>query len=481
MANKRKRHLRPAGLILSLIIVCAMVFTVVWAIKKSGEKGPVTQETSAAEEPVSTAVPAVTDPDTGIPYPTEQDGTPYVVEPESGAHIPVDPETGLPTRPYVVSSATVGSSGDILIHTPLLATAKQSDGTYDFNWIFPYIKTTFEGYDYMVLNLEVPLGGTEAGKYDGYPRFNCPDSLATALKSAGADMLLTANNHSADVGGAALMRTTSAVRAAGMDTLGTRASAEEKLYSVKEINGIPIGMACYTYGRIDGSGKKSLNGNAYLSTEVSPMINVFDYDKIDAFYAEAETVIRGMEQDGAAIKVIYVHWGNEYQYKQPNAWQKKIAQKLADLGYDLIIGGHPHVVQPVETLTGAGGNETFCVYSMGNAVSNQRKNIMTEEAPNGHTEDGMIFTYKVEKWNDGTYTISDVDILPTWVYMHPENGKRIYEIIPLDVNDPDWTRFGSANAADLKASYNRTMAIVGEGLNAYRAAHGLSQIVTRVD
>ena len=486
MANKRKKGIQIWRLILGLVIVAMMIFTVVWAVTKGGkpgetvapqdQSGKATPATATAESPVE-----LIDPNTGKPYPVDPaTGKAYVVDPDTGEHIPVDPATSLPVRSYVVSRATVGSTGDILIHTPLLATAKQADGSYDFNWIFPYIKDYFGKVDYMAANLEVPLGGPEAGKYDGYPRFNAPDSLATALKDAGVDMLLTANNHSADVGGAALMRTTNAVRAAGMDTLGTRADASEPVYSVKEINGIPIGMACYTYGRIDASGRKSLNGNAYLSDEVSPMINVFDYDKIDAFYTEAETVIRQMKEQGAAVTVFYLHWGNEYWTTRLSSWQEKIGQKLADLGVDLIIGGHPHVLEPVKTLTGANGNETFCVYSMGNAVSNQRKNIMTEEAPQGHTEDGMIFTYTVEKYSDGSVKIADINILPTWVHMYNEGGKRIYEIVPLDVSVPDWTVFGMTNPADAKASYTRSLAIVGEGLNAYRTAHGLAPVPTSV-
>lgn len=485
MAKRKKNGILIGRLILGILIVCAMIFTVVWAIKTKGETSdtasPATVSQTEEKEPVK-ETPAVTDPHTGLPYPTDSEtGLPYVEDPDTGEHIPVDPETGIPQRAYVVSRATVASSGDILIHTPLLATAKQGDGSYDFNWIFPYAKAYYEKYDYMVMNLEVPLGGPEAGPYDGYPRFNAPDSLATALKDAGVDMLLTANNHSSDAGGQAMMRTTNAVRTAGMDTLGTRASAAEPLYTVKEINGIPIGMACYTYGSIDASGKKSLNGNGWMSTEISPMINVFDYGRIDDFYAEAEKLIADMKAAGAAITAIYVHWGNEYQYRQPNNWQKQIGQKLADLGFDLIIGGHPHVVQPVETLTGVNGNETFCVYSMGNAVSNQRKSIMTAEAPQGHTEDGMIFTYTVEKLSDGTYKISDVNILPTWVHMYTENGKRIYEIVPLDISVSDWTQFGMTDPTEAMASYNRTMGTVGEGLNAYRASHGLTEVPARVD
>ena len=450
MANNRTNNFPVGRFILGVVLVCALIGTILWAALR----GETPVETVTTQEPAA-ALTASSDT-------------------EPGKTVPVV------TEPYVVSTATVGSTGDILIHTPLLATARQGGDVYDFNYIYPYITAYYSRYDWMSANLEVPLGGPEAGKYDGYPSFNCPDSLATACRAAGIDMLLTANNHSADQGGAALMRTTGAVRTAGMEVLGTRASLEEPVYLVKELNGIPIGMACYTYGRINEAGRKSLNGGAWLSTEVSPMINVFDYDKIDAFYAEAESVIAAMKEAGAAITVFYVHWGNEYQYRQPNSWQTQIAQKLADLGVDLIIGGHPHVIQPVETFTGVNGNETFCVYSMGNSVSNQRREVMDSE-PTGHTEDGMIFTFTVEKWSDGSYRLSDVNILPTWVHSYVEGGKRWYEIVPLDVNVADWTQFGMSDLRRAKESYNRTMDLVGNGLNAYRTAHGMEPVITHLD
>ena len=449
MAQKRKKTTALFRLILGLILLCTVVFTAVWAVKTAKGPAPVptgeTETTAETEEPEPTAEP--------VPVVTE---------------------------PYMVSSATVASTGDILIHTPLLATANLGGGNYDFNYIFPYITSYFSKYDWMVANLEVPLGGPEAGKYDGYPSFNSPDSLATALRTAGVDMLLYANNHAADKGGAALLRTTNAIRAAGMDALGTRASAEEPFAVVKEINEIPIGMTCYTYGRINESGRKSLNGGAWLNDEVSACINVFDYGKLDQFYAEAQAAVESMRAQGAVVVVFYMHWGNEYQFRQPNSYQTDIAQHLADLGVDIIVGGHPHVIQPVATLTGANGNQTFCVYSTGNAVSNQRREIMDSE-PTGHTEDGMIFTFTVEKWSDGTFRLSDVNILPTWVHMYNENGKRWYEIVPLDVTVPDWTVFGMTDPSKAKASYNRTMELVGEGLNAYRGSHGMPAVPTHVD
>ena len=104
------------------------------------------------------------------------------------------------------------------------------------------------------------------------------------------------------------------------------------------------------------------------------------------------------------------------------------------------------------------------------ALSNQRRELISS-APNGHTEDGMIFAFSFEKWSDGTVIISDVNITPTWVELTRSNGKKVYRVIPLDASVSD---------SQGKASYNRTMKLVGSGLNSYRTSHGLSAVKTSV-
>lgn len=384
-----------------------------------------------------------------------------------------------PAAPYVVQTATVGSTGDILIHSPILSNAKQSDGSYDFSNILTYAKSYFSAYDYMVANLEVTCGGTDAGAYAGYPIFNTPDSIIDAFKAGGVDMLLTANNHTYDTGFAGMLRTVNAIKERNVDYLGTRLSEDENFYTVKDINGIKIGFAVYTYETTSSvQGRKSLNGMT-LKAEAGPLVSSFNYNKLDEFYATAQSDYNALKQAGADAVIYYVHWGEEY-HRTPNKYQTEIAQKLADIGVDVIVGGHPHVIQPFDTLTGVNGNETVCIYSMGNSVSNQRKEIMDSDNYSGHTEDGMIFEVSFQKWSDGKIEITDVNILPTWVNLKRENGKRIYEIIPLDTSVSDWSAFGltGTTLTNAKASYNRTMKLVGEGLNNYRTSHELAAVKT---
>ncbi len=385
-------------------------------------------------------------------------------------------------EPYVVSTATVGSSGDILIHRPVLSNAKTSSGEYDFSNILTQVSSYFSAYDYMVANLEVPCGGTEGGEYRGYPTFNCPDSILDAFKAAGLDMFLTANNHAYDTGYAGLLRTQSVIKQRNIDYIGTRENSDGAKYIIKDINGVKIGFACYTYEtKAAAAGRKALNG-ILLSEAAGPLVNSFNYDKLDEFYAEAKSSYDKMIESGVDAVIFYMHWGNEYQ-RTVAKHQTNMAQKLADIGVDVIVGGHPHTVQPFDTLTGVNGNQTVCIYSVGNLVSNQRRALMDSDGHSGHTEDGMIFEVKFEKWNTGETKISEVDILPLWVNLKTVGSKRVYEIAPLDLSVSDWSTLGLSGSAlkEAKASYNRTMKLVGEPLNEYRTSLGLESIKTIIE
>jgi len=148
----------------------------------------------------------------------------------------------------------------------------------------------------------------------------------------------------------------------------------------------------------------------------------------------------------------------------------------------VIVGGHPHVIQPFETIQAANGNETLCIYSTGNVISNQRKELMDSDNYSGHTEDGMIFGVTFEKWSDGTYRIGGVTIEPLWVIRERRGGKWVFQIIPLDLAVADWKVFdlNDNTVAQAKASYNRTMKLVGSGINAARAKLKLPPLQTQI-
>ena len=392
--------------------------------------------------------------------PTERPDTPEETEPQE-------------TRPTPVSTATVLSTGDILMHSGVIATGKQEDGSYNFDSIFRYIKDDVSAADYSVVNLETTFAGTDNGfPYAGYPRFNCPDALADATKEAGFDMLLTANNHSFDTTLVGYKRTLEVVRGLGLETLGTYLSADEQKWTIVDVNGIKIGMLCYTYATgLGPKGTPRLNGNAEIGE--AGICNYFNYDNLPAFYSEVEGYLQEMKAAGAEATMIYVHWGVEYQlYANDN--QIAMAQKLCDMGLDVIVGGHPHVVQPVDLLQSNEDpdHKTVILYSMGNAVSNQRfGNISSISTP--HTEDGVLFSVTFSKYSDDTVYLEDVDLIPTWVNLNSNNGSRQYNIVPLDdAIRSEWQEKFNMSENEFNAaqrSYDRTEKLVSEGITKSKA------------
>ncbi|MBQ8203621.1 MAG: CapA family protein [Clostridia bacterium] len=363
--------------------------------------------------------------------------------------------------PKIVSTATVINTGDILIHNPILAGALKDDGSYDFSGLYSEVKSYFNSADLAVANLEITLGGTQSGSYKGYPAFNIPDSIIDTVKGEGIDLLLTANNHSYDTGLYGFKRTVQVLKEKKIAYTGTRETATEPRYLVKNVNGVKIGMINYTYENSAPSGRKSLNGNI-IAQEANDLINSFNYDNIDTFYTDAENMIASMKADGADAIVFYMHWGEEYQLKE-NTWQRAIAQRLCNLGVDVIVGGHPHVIQPIDLLYAEGSEHTtVCLYSLGNSISNQRLLELSNLSPNGHTEDGMLFSYTFDKYSDGTTILSAVDIVPCWVSKTGSRYDATYKLHPLE-NENSYKELNFSDTT-LSGSYLRTKEIVGEGL-----------------
>ncbi len=244
-------------------------------------------------------------------------------------------------------------AGDAMQHQGQLDAARCSDGSYNYDECFSEIAPYIQAADYAVVNLETPLGGKS---YSGYPCFNSPDSYAVALKDAGFDMMLTANNHTLDRLDRGAHRTITVLDSLGVDHLGTYHDSKarsEALPLVKMIHGFNIGFLNYTYGT---------NGIAVKGNLVVDYIN---RDKI-------KTDIAKLRDAKAEIIVTMVHWGEEYKLIQ-NSSQKSLADFLVDQGVDLIIGSHPHVIQPMEVrYSEKYDKDVLIVYSLGNFISNMK-------------------------------------------------------------------------------------------------------------
>ena len=380
----------------------------------------------------------------------------------------VPPTTTEPPQPEtVIATATIASQGDLLMHKPVFDTCRK-DGGYNFESIFRYSKDLIASYDYALANLETTFGGDDF-VYQGNPAFNCPDELADSVVEAGYDMLLTANNHCGDTMKAGVIRTLEHSRSKGLATLGTQLNDEEPKYVVAEINGIKVGMVCYSWAYSFNGESVSMNGLTPIKDE--GIINFFSNKNPDKLYNECKALMETMKkEEGADVTMMFIHWGNEYELVE-NALQRSIAQKLCDIGFDVIVGGHAHVVQPMALLESTVDPEhkTVCIYSVGNAVSNQR-NGYVKNAPPYYTEDGALFEVTFEKYSDGKVYVVGTDVIPTWVNMHTTGGVKEYNILPLqDSTRESWRENFNLNDNTMgfaERSYDRTMGIVGKGLEA---------------
>ena len=386
-------------------------------------------------------------------------------------------ETTAPTEPPVVkeSTVTIGATGDILLHQQVIDSGyKNDEGIYDYAYIFKELAQYVGAFDYAIGNMEGTLSGNQDGyEYGGWPSFNAPDAIAEAAKNAGFDMLLTANNHSYDKGNHGFHRTQQVIADLGLDHIGTRQDESVKNYIVKELNGIKIGITCYTYDdrTWNDDHKISLNGNILSDANV-PLVNTFNPAYLDEFYTKLSAERDLMKAEGADAIMLFIHWGDEY-HTTPNNTQKKIAQGLCDLGIDVIVGGHPHVMQPMEMLTSTTDpdHNTLCLYSMGNAVSNITHR---DKGPDGtprpyECEDGMLFSVTFAKYSDGTVIVESTDVLPYYVnrYYHSDLERNMFPIVPLVLPEDQWQDtydLTDEMFRNCQKSLDRTNAIIAEGL-----------------
>lgn len=446
--RRRRRRINYTAIVFWLVVLLVAVSIIALVMHLVG--GEDLPEPSGTTAPTTAVTEAPTLPPTDPP-----------TEPSTG---PVVPEPVVKT-----GTASIAAMGDMLMHMPCIRPALDSStGEYDFTPYFTNLKPYIEGADFAVANLETTLAGPDNGyEYNGYPDFNCPDGIVSSLKSTGFDMLLTANNHTYDTHSVGFHRTQQVIAESGLLHTGTMPDGDVDNYQIIESNGIRIGMICYTYEDSSDPNVVAPNGRTMTDGD-EVLINSFNVNELPTFYANMEADIAAMEADGAEAIVLYIHWGVEYQTTQ-NASQETIAQKMCDLGVDVIVGGHPHVIQPMDLLTGTADpdHKTVCLYSTGNALSNQRRDLMRLDT--GHTEDGIVFNFSFARYSDGTVRLEEVELIPTWINMYTssETGKKVYDILPLDKDLPDWqTSFDLTDSGlkDALESYDRTMAIVGEGL-----------------
>lgn len=242
--------------------------------------------------------------------------------------------------------------GDMLIHDKILKSAKQEDGSYNFDHLFTHVAEKILYADLAIANQETIMGGDRYG-YTGYPSFNTPFSLSDAEVKAGFDVLLLATNHTLDKTKKGVLNCMEYLDTNHPDLgyVGINHSQEEQdsLIYTYEANGITVAILNYTYGT---------NGIS-IPSDMPYIVNTLDEDKVRSDIRKAEEI--------ADFTIVCPHWGTEYKL-EPDNNQKKWANIFLEEGVDLVLGAHPHVIEPIEWLTDENGHKMLVYYSVGNFV-----------------------------------------------------------------------------------------------------------------
>ena len=304
-------------------------------------------------------------------------------------------------------SFTITALGDVLCHNTQYwdAYIKATD-TYDFSYVFEDVKKYTSAGDITIANLETSFADAP---YSNYPTFNSPASLATALKDIGIDIITTAGNHCLDKGFKGLSETIDVLDKNGIEHLGTYKTQEDqdKLF-VKDLNGAKVAFIDYTYGT---------NGIP-VPSDKEFCVNIIDKDAI-------KKEIEKAKEQKVDVIIACMHWGQEYHTTQTKD-QEELADFLFQNGVDIIIGNHPHVIEPFETkeVTMPDGTKKQCfvAYALGNFTADQ--NYV-------NTRDSIIINLKVTKKADGTVSIDSSDYIPLYIYKNPSLSLKKFKVIDL--------------------------------------------------
>lgn len=320
--------------------------------------------------------------------------------------------------------------GDILAHEGVYNSGLQEDGSYNFDHLFKNILEDTQSTDIRVVNQEVILGGTELG-LSAYPCFNSPYEIGDAEVNAGFNVILHASNHPLDKGLTGLQNCLDFWSSKHPETAVLGINDTEEDYNdiyVYEKEGFKVAMLNYTYGT-----------NGIPLPESKPYaVNLLDEEKIRSDVAKAKEI--------SDMIVVFPHWGTEYSYT-PDSNQVYWTNLFLELGVDVVIGDHPHVIEPVETLTREDGHQMVVYYSVGNFVSNQ------DEKP--RMIGGMAKVSLVKNGEDGSCYIKQYSFEP--VITHIVFGRGLITTYKLaDYNDnlaaENWIRTRSGGS-DFSISY----------------------------
>ncbi len=396
-SRKRAPTKRRGGTVFAIIVLVALVFLAIylfWRVMalQSRDTNPAPAATSTALSsvvPTMSASPIVTAEPTAEPTRAES-----TASPTPATNTDASSTNGL-------RSAHIRVVGDVMFHQTQLDFAKKSNGTYDFDDQFAYIKDSLSDADFTIANLETTVGKHKNVAYSGYPQFNTPEVVLQTLKESGIDFFTMANNHMLDRWFEGLVNDVDLVEEYGFDHVGAyRTKKERNTPVVYEVNGIKIGFVAYTH---------ATNNMENHSNEAA-----VEYGVPYLYQADIAGDIKKLRDAGAEVVIALPHWGTE-NVNTPDETQRQYAKKLASAGADIILGSHSHMVQPMELVEGTDANgidrQVFIIYSMGNFISS-----MTTK----YTDCGIILDFTIQEQTDGTFRVEDIGYVP--VYVWKQNG-----------------------------------------------------------
>jgi poly-gamma-glutamate synthesis protein (capsule biosynthesis protein) len=346
---------------------------------------------------------------------------------------------GAPTKvaqTFAPRTVTILGSGDVLIHPPLVEQAREDarakgEAGYDFHAILAAIAPDVRGADLAICELETPLAPA-AGPFSGWPEFDAPPQVLTALKDVGYDSCTTASNHSLDKGFAGIVRTLDELDAAGLEHTGSaRSEREAETPLVVTLpNGVEVAQLAYSYG---------------FNAHQPPADKLWSVNPIDvkAILAAAQRAKRA----GADIVVLSMHWGTEYDHLATPTQLAQAKRLLASPDIDLILGDHAHVIQPMQKI-----GDKWVIYCMGNLVARHEK-------PIDDSREGILAKFTFTEVRPHVFRVSRAEAIPVWMQIEPT--LRLIDL-PRALGDP-------ATTAEQRAAYQSAWNRIAGYLDAYGA------------
>ncbi len=330
------------------------------------------------------------------------------------------------------SKLTLTFVGDFMCHGPQINSALiEETNTYEFSSVYENVKGLLSQSDLTFGNLETVTAGKMI-KYQGYPTFNTPDEFVYELKETGFDYLFTANNHAIDQFELGVRRTLEIIKKAGLISIGSQKKGENR-YHIIEKNGIKLGILAATYGT---------NGFS-LPTDSEWEVNEISKNLLKEELSE-------LKKKNLDVIIVYFHFGNEYE-KSPSGYQKEFVNFAFNNGAGIVIGSHPHVLQPIVITSKSKIENGFVAFSLGNFVSNQQWRF---------SDSGVILNFSIVKNYQSKLTyVEDLHYIPTWVYKGKTEKKEVDFLIIPDLQENSLI-FDSEKTQLMKQSFNDSKRIL---------------------